>query len=160
MKNFSLWLLRRIGNSIISFPKSHFKCYKHRLYYETGLFLAYTVGRYIATGIVLALISISINTVFTVHSDTVILYTIAILYCYYTIELIGVILSIQYDKYCSELQQTYDALKRTEYKDTTLAEATARYNMHNTNTISSHYYANATGRYNIPTNQSNTTNQL
>jgi hypothetical protein len=157
MKNFSLWLLRKIGSSIISFPKSHFKFYKHGLYHETGLFLAYTVGRYLAAGLALALIGTAINTVFTVHSDTVILYTTAILYCYYTIELIGVILSIQYDNYCSELQQTHDALKRTEYNDTTPAQATARYNMAqpNTNTIT-----NATGCYDIPTDQSNTTNQL
>ena len=115
MKNFVLWLLRKIGNNIISFPKSHFKWYKHGLCYDTGLFIFYTMGRFIGTGILLALIGIAINSIFAIRSDNVILGIIAFMYVYYVIEFFTVIISIQYDKYTNELQKTMDALKRKDY---------------------------------------------
>jgi len=114
MKNFALWLLRKIGNNIISFPRAHFIWYKHGLRYETGLFVLYTLGRFAVTGILLTLIGIGINIVFSVHSDVVILASIVFMYVYYVIEFITVILSIQYDKYCNELNRTMDALKKKE----------------------------------------------
>lgn len=117
MKNFALWLLRKIGVNIISFPRAHFVWYKHGLYYETGLFILYTMGRFIATLIALLLLGIAINEIFRVRCDNIILGCIVFLFSYYVIEFFTVILSIQYDKYTKELQKTMDALKRTDYND-------------------------------------------
>lgn len=111
MKNFTLWLLRKIGRSIISMPKRHFKWYKHGIYYEPVLFLFYTLARFVTATIALVAISLTINVLTSQRTDNLFVVIIAMSYLYFVVEFISVIISIQYDKYCKELERTMNVLK-------------------------------------------------
>jgi hypothetical protein len=108
--SFISWLINRVWRAIISGPARLFAWYKHCLKYDT--FLA-TLGFVVGWAVLLfagAVVSATNeNGQFVVRSDDVWPFMIALFVP--PAVFIAACVSIQYDRYCSELKRTMDTLK-------------------------------------------------